>query len=188
MLRRAAHPRAGRQEGIVAEDPYERFGAVPSFSVTSEDVADGHPIVSLHRASGGNTSPQLSWSGFPAETKSFAVTIHDPDAPTGSGFWHWAVFNIPRSVTSLEQGAGSGGALPAGAVQLKNELRQVGFTGAEPPEGTGVHRYYVVVHAVDVDTLDLDAESTPAVLGFNLHFHTLARAVMVPTASYADEV
>ncbi|MGN6126021.1 MAG: YbhB/YbcL family Raf kinase inhibitor-like protein [Humibacter sp.] len=171
----------------MAEDPYERFGAVPSFTVTSEDVADGHPIVDDHRASGGNTSPQLSWSEFPAGTKSFAVTIHDPDAPTGSGFWHWAVYNIPASVTSLERGAGSaGGSLPAGAAQLKNELRQVGYTGAEPPEGTGVHRYFVVVHAVDVEHLDLDPESTPAVLGFNLHFHTLARAVIVPTASFAD--
>jgi len=171
----------------MAEDPYERFGAVPSFTVTSEDVADGLPIVVDHRASGGNISPQLSWSGFPADTKSFAVTIHDPDAPTGSGFWHWAVYNLPASVTSLERGAGSaGGSLPAGAAQLKNELRQVGYTGAEPPEGTGVHRYFVVVHAVDVEQLALDPESTPAVLGFNLHFHTLARAVIVPTASFAD--
>ena len=173
----------------MAEDPLERFGAVPSFTVTSEDVADGHPIGALHRASGGDTSPQLRWSGAPEGTKSYAVTIHDPDAPTGSGFWHWAVYNIPPSVTSLERGAGSaGGRLPHGAEQLKNELRAVGFTGAEPPEGTGVHRYYVVVHAVDVDRLDLDAESTPAVLGFNLHFHTLARAVMVPTAAFADEI
>jgi Raf kinase inhibitor-like YbhB/YbcL family protein len=173
----------------VTEDPLERFGAAPSFSVTSEDVADGHPIAALHRASGGNTSPQLSWSGAPEGTKSFAVTIHDPDAPTGSGFWHWAVYNIPPSVTSLERGAGSrSGTLPAGAEQLKNELRDVGFTGAEPPNGTGVHRYHIVVHAVDVDRLDLDPESTPAVLGFNLHFHTLARAVMVPTASFDDRV
>ncbi len=171
----------------MAEDPYERFGAVPSFTVTSEDVADGHPIAAPFRASGGNVSPQLSWSGFPEGTKSFAVTIHDPDAPTGSGFWHWAVYNIPADVTSLERGAGSAdGSLPAGAVQLKNELRQPGYTGAEPPEGTGVHRYHVVVHAVDVDRLDLDPESTPAVLGFNLHFHTLARGVITPTASYDD--
>ncbi|WP_460516461.1 YbhB/YbcL family Raf kinase inhibitor-like protein [Humibacter antri] len=173
----------------MAEDPYERFGAVPSFTVTSEDVADGHPIAARFRASGGDTSPQLSWSGFPEGTKSFAVTIHDPDAPTGAGFWHWAVCNIPPSTTSFERGAGNaGGPLPAGALQLKNELRQVGFTGAEPPEGTGMHRYHVVVHAVDVDHLDLDPESTPSVLGFNLHFHTLARAVMVPTASYGDDV
>ena len=173
----------------MAEDPYERFGSVPQFSVTSEDVADGHPIAAQFRASGGNTSPQLSWSGFPDGAKSFAVTIHDPDAPTGSGFWHWAVYNIPVSVTSLERGAGgAGGSLPGGAAQLKNELRQVGYTGAEPPQGTGVHRYFVVVHAVDVERLDLDPESTPAVLGFNLHFHTLARAVIVPTASYDDAV
>jgi Raf kinase inhibitor-like YbhB/YbcL family protein len=173
----------------MAEDPLERFGAVPQFTVTSEDVADGHPIAALYRASGGDTSPQLAWSGFPAETKSFAVTIHDPDAPTGSGFWHWAICNLPPTVTSLDRGAGSaGGSLPAGALQLKNEYREVGYTGAEPPEGTGRHRYHVVVHAVDVDRLDLDPESTPAVLGFNLHDHTLARAVIVPTAAYDDPV
>jgi len=171
----------------VAEDPYERFRAVPSFTVTSEDVVDGHPIDALFRASGGNTSPQLSWTGAPDAAKSFAVTIHDPDAPTGSGFWHWSVYNIPSSVTELARGAGSaGGSLPAGAAQLKNELREIGYTGAEPPEGTGVHRYFVAVHAVDVDRLELDPESTPAVLGFNLHFHTLARALIVPTASFAD--
>ena len=173
----------------MAEDPYERFGAVPQFTVTSEDIADGHPMGERFRAAGGNTSPQLSWSGFPAETKSFAVTIHDPDAPTGSGFWHWAVYDIPVSATSLERGAGSGqAALPAGAKQLKHELRDVGYTGAEPPEGTGMHHYHVVVHAVDVEHLELDPESTPAVLGFNLHFHTLARAVIVPTASFDDDL
>ncbi|NNC12717.1 YbhB/YbcL family Raf kinase inhibitor-like protein [Planctomonas sp. JC2975] len=171
----------------MAEDPYERFGAVPQFTVTSEDVADGRPVAALHRGSKGNTSPQLSWSGFPEGTKSFAVTIHDPDAPTGAGFWHWAVYNIPPSVTSFDRGAGSaGGSMPAGALQLKNEYREVGFAGAEPPDGTGRHRYYVVVHAVDVDRLDLDPESTPSVLGFNLHYHTLARAVMVPTAAFDD--
>ena len=171
----------------MAEDPYARFGAVPLFTLTSEDVADGVPLESTFRASGGDTSPQLSWSGFPEGTKSFAVTIHDPDAPTGAGFWHWAVYNIPASVTSLDRGAGNAhGQLPTGAAQLKNEYRQPGFAGAEPPEGTGRHRYLIVVYAVDVDHLDLDPESTPSVLGFNLHFHTLARAVIVPTAAFGD--
>jgi len=171
----------------VAEDPYERFGAVPLFAVTSEDLADGQPIPTAFRAGGDNISPQLSWSGFPAGTRSFAVTVHDPDAPTGSGFWHWAVHDIPASVSTLPRGAGNpGGALPPGAVQLKNELREVGYTGAAPPEGTGKHRYFVVVHAVDTEHLDLDPEATPGALGFTLHFHTLARAVMVPVAGYGD--
>jgi len=173
--------------GTVATDPYERFGAVPQFEVTSEDVADGAAIPSRFRAGGDDVSFELSWSGAPASTQSFAVTVHDPDAPTGSGFWHWAVFDVPPAVTSLPRGAGNpGGPLPAGARQLKNELREVGYTGAAPPQGTGVHRYVVVVHAVDVPHLDLDPEATPGVLGFTLHFHTLARAVMVPTASYDD--
>jgi hypothetical protein len=173
----------------MADDPYERFGAVPSFTLESEDFADGTPTPQLFRSPGGggaNVSPQLAWSGFPAETKSFAVTLHDPDAPTGSGFWHWAVRNLPVSVTSLDRGASL--ALPAGASHVKNELREAGYSGAEPPEGTGIHRYNLVVYALDVESIDLDDEATPAVLGFNLHFHTLARAYLTPTASFGDEV
>ncbi|HWU47724.1 MAG TPA: YbhB/YbcL family Raf kinase inhibitor-like protein [Humibacter sp.] len=173
-------------------DPFERFGAVASFALSSTDLADGEPLARAFRdtpSGGSNTSPQLSWSGFPAETKSFAVTVWDADAPTGSGFWHWAVYNIPAAVTSLPRGAGSaGGSLPARAAMLKNEYRRREFAGAEPPEGTGTHRYFVIVHAVDVERLDLDPESTPAVLGFNLHFHTLARAMLVPTAAHGDDL
>lgn len=175
----------------MANDPLERFGAVPSFTVSSDDVADGRPLSREQWGAGGgggDVSPQLAWTGFPQETKSFAVTIHDPDAPTGSGFWHWAVYNIPASVTDLPANAGAeGGAnLPAGAAMLSNEMRSKSFTGAEPPLGTGTHRYDIVVHALDVETLDLDPESTPAVLGFNAHFHTLARAVVSPVATAGD--
>ena len=172
-------------------DPYARLDEVPSFTLTSTDVTDGEPLALAQYAaeSGGDeVSPQLSWSGFPAETKSFAVTVYDPDAPTGSGFWHWAVFNIPADVTELPSGAGApdSDALPETAITLPNELRLTSFAGAAPPEGTGEHRYYVVVHAVDVPELDIDRESTPAVLGFNLHFHTLARAILVGTGSYGQ--
>ncbi|MFP3467345.1 YbhB/YbcL family Raf kinase inhibitor-like protein [Leifsonia sp. SIMBA_070] len=175
----------------MADDPLERFGAVPSFSVSSTDVTDGEPLARAHWAAdagGDDVSPQLSWSGFPAETKSFAVTIHDPDAPTGSGFWHWAVYNIPVSVTELpaKAGAEGGGNLPQGAAMLSNELRSKSFTGAAPPPGTGTHRYDIVVHALDVERLDLDPESTPAVLGFTAHFHTLARAVLAPVATAGE--
>lgn len=176
---------------MTSNDPHERFGAVPQFTLSSDDIADGRPLVRAQWGAGGggdDISPHLSWSGFPAETRSFAVTIHDPDAPTGSGFWHWAVYNIPATVTSLAAGAGAegGASLPAGAAMLSNEMRSKSFTGAGPPPGTGTHHYYVVVHALDVESLDLDPESTPAVLGFNAHFHTLARAVLVPTATAGD--
>ncbi|PJJ65212.1 YbhB/YbcL family Raf kinase inhibitor-like protein [Compostimonas suwonensis] len=170
-------------------NPYARLAAMPSFTLTSTDVADGQPLPAAQfgtSAGGSNVSPQLSWSGFPADTKSFAVTVYDPDAPTGSGFWHWAVFNIPVDVTSLATGAGApdSGLLPAGAVTLPNELRLARFDGAAPPEGTGVHRYFTVVHAVGVASLDIDSESTPAILGFNLNFTSLARAIIVPTGEF----
>jgi Raf kinase inhibitor-like YbhB/YbcL family protein len=125
----------------------------------------------------------LEWSGFPDGTRSFAVTIYDPCAPTASGFWHWAVANISVATTSLPSGAGDdgGSGLPDGAVQLRNDAGSRRYIGAAPPEGHGPHRYYVVVHAVDVESLDVDGDATPAFLGFNLFFHTLARATIVPT-------
>lgn len=161
-------------------DPLARFGEVPQFSLTSTDMTDGGPLRPAQYgtdAGGADVSPQLSWSGFPALTQSFALTVYDPDAPTGSGFWHWAVANLPVDVTSLR----AGGALPAGALVLPNEMRLTSFAGAGPPPGTGTHRYQFIVHAVDVPTLDLDPQATPGVLGFNLHFHTLARAVLEAT-------
>ena len=138
---------------------------------------------------GQSRSPALEWSGFPPETKSFAVTCFDPDAPTGAGFWHWAVYNIPASVTSLPAGAGAPGGelLPEGAITLPNEYRQAAFEGAGPPEGTGIHRYLLVVHAVDVPELELPERCTPTVLAFNLNYHALARAVITPTGSYEHE-
>ncbi len=176
---------------MTVEDPLARFGVVPLFTLTSDDVADDTPLARAQWGSGGggdDVSPQLSWSGFPAETKSFAVTIHDPDAPTGSGFWHWAVYNIPASVTSLAAGAGveGGAGLPAGAAMLSNEMGGKSFTGAGPPPGTGTHHYNIVVHALDVGHLELNPASTPAILGFNAHFHSLARAVLVPIATAGD--
>ena len=173
-------------------DPYARLGLDPTFAVTSDDMADGAPLRLRLRSSGiggSDTSPQLAWSGFPPETKSFAVTAFDPDAPTGSGFWHWAVYNIPASVTSLPAGAGDpgGAVLPAGAITMANEYRLEQYSGAQPPEGTGTHRYFFVVHAVDTEHLEIPAGSTPAVLGFNLFFHALGRAILVPTAAFDDD-
>jgi Raf kinase inhibitor-like YbhB/YbcL family protein len=156
--------------------------------VTSSDCSDGATLPMPHvsgvmGAGGEDRSPQLSWSGFPEGTQSFAVTVYDPDAPTASGFWHWAVANIPASVTELPGGAGDKDepTLPEGALQLRNDAGFAGYVGAAPPSGHGPHRYFLVVHAVDTDTLDVTADTTPAVLGFNLFFHTLARASMVVT-------
>ncbi|MGO4617118.1 YbhB/YbcL family Raf kinase inhibitor-like protein [Nocardia sp. 2YAB30] len=170
-------------------NPYDALPQLPSFTLTSDDATDGHPlgndqVSGVFGAGGKDISPQLSWSGFPAETKSFAVTVYDPDAPTASGFWHWAVADIPASVTSLPSGAGSGeegGALPTGAITLRNDGGFHGFVGAAPPSGHGPHRYFIVVHAVDVDSLGIDENATPAYLGFNLFSHTLARATLIGT-------
>lgn len=167
-------------------NPYDELPQVPSFTLTSDDVVDGQTLKSAQvgvGAGGEGRSPQLSWSGFPAGTKSFAITAYDPDAPTASGYWHWTVYDVPASVTSLDAGAGNastgGGSLPAGAIALTNDSLGRDFVGAAPPAGHKPHHYYFVVHAVDVDHLDLPENATPAVLGFNLFSHTLARATLV---------
>ncbi|WP_280345894.1 YbhB/YbcL family Raf kinase inhibitor-like protein [Nocardia neocaledoniensis] len=168
-------------------NPYDALPQVPSFTLTSADITDGQPlgndqVSGVFGAGGKDISPQLSWSGFPEGTQSFAVTVYDPDAPTASGFWHWAVANIPASVTSLDAGAGSaGGSLPIGAVSLRNDGGFPGFVGAAPPNGHGPHRYFVVVHAVDVAVLEVGPDASPAFLGFNLFSHTLGRATLIGT-------
>jgi Raf kinase inhibitor-like YbhB/YbcL family protein len=132
-------------------------------------------------------SPQLSWSGFPAATRSFAVTVYDPDAPTPSGFWHWAVADIAADVTTLDTDAGTPGddGLPDGAFHIANDLRVAAYVGAAPPPGTGKHRYHIAVNALDIPSvtdLGITPESTPAALSFFIGQHTLARAVLVPLA------
>jgi Raf kinase inhibitor-like YbhB/YbcL family protein len=169
----------------VSRNPYADLPSVADFELSSTDIADGQPLPSpqvsgVMGAGGGDVSPQLSWSGAPEGTRSFAVTVYDPDAPTASGFWHWAAFNLPASVTELPSGASVDG-LPDGAVQLRNDGGFAGYVGAAPPAGHGPHHYYVVVHAVDVESLDVPAEGSCAYLGFNLFTHTLARAVIVAT-------
>ncbi|MBV9450826.1 MAG: YbhB/YbcL family Raf kinase inhibitor-like protein [Streptosporangiaceae bacterium] len=164
--------------------PYDFMPAVPSFELRSDDVADGemmsdNQVYNGFGMSGENISPSLSWSGFPAETQGFAVTCYDPDAPTGSGFWHWVLLGLPASVTSLPSGAGSGAGLPAGAFHVRNDYGSKDFGGAAPPAGE-THRYVFAVHALDVDSLGIDDSVTPAVAGFNLRFHTIARALMTP--------
>jgi len=167
-------------------DPYAQLATLRDFApltLTSTDIAHDQPLPRAQwggATGGGDTSPQLSWSGAPEGTKSFALSCFDPDAPTGSGFWHWAVYDIPAHVTSFPTGE-----TPAG-VTLKSETGVPGFIGAAPPPGTGVHRYFFVVDALDVEHLDLPDGATPAVLGFNRHFHSLARGILVPTATSDD--
>jgi Raf kinase inhibitor-like YbhB/YbcL family protein len=170
----------------VAPDPYELLPKAGSFTVTSTDVAQGEPLSDDHAFAGGNTSPELSWSGFPEATKAFVVTCFDPDAPIVSGFWHWVLVNLPATVTSLPTGAGTTERLENGAFHVRNDFGTKSYGGAAPPAGDQVHRYYFVVHAIDVEALDVDADATPAVVGFNLAFHTLARAIITPTYQVAE--
>lgn len=170
-------------------DPFDRIPPTASFTVSSTTVTDGGawPAPQYSGAfdvpGGEDISPQLSWSGAPEGTKGYAVTVYDPDAPTQSGFWHWAVANIPASASELPEGAGSaaGDQLPAGAFQLKNDGGTAQFVGAAPPSGHGPHRYFITVHALDVEDLGVGPDASPAFLGFNIFFHTLGRAVMVVT-------
>ncbi|GAB7041194.1 MULTISPECIES: YbhB/YbcL family Raf kinase inhibitor-like protein [Catenuloplanes] len=172
-------------ERPVAPDPYDLLPPVPSFALTSTDIADGTALddTFAHDSVGGrNVSPQLSWSGFPAGTRSFVVTCFDPDAPTGSGFWHWVAVNLPVTVTELAQGAGSTeGGLPDGAFHVRNDYGTLSYGGSAPPAGDREHRYVFAVHAVDVEALDVTWDVSPAVVGFNLAFHTLARATLRST-------
>jgi Raf kinase inhibitor-like YbhB/YbcL family protein len=158
------------------------------FVLSSAAVPDGgtfadEQLLNGFGCTGGNISPDLSWSGAPAATKSFALTMFDPDAPTGSGFWHWLIVNIPPSVTKLPKGAGNPGSpgLPAGALQTRTDLGVPGYGGPCPPAGDKPHRYQFTLFAVDVDKLDVTADSSGAAVGFALHFHGFARTGFTAT-------
>ena len=172
-------------ERPVTPDPYGLLPAVPSFTVTSDDVTDGAPLKDDQVAALGNISPQLSWSGAPEGTQSYVVTCFDPDAPTPSGFWHWVLVDLPASVTSLDADAGADGAsLPGNAFMCRNDGNQHAFMGAAPPQGDQVHRYYFVVHAVGPESLGVDASASAAVVSFNLAFKTLGRAIIHGTYQF----
>jgi Raf kinase inhibitor-like YbhB/YbcL family protein len=167
----------------MANHPNWRLPEVPSFTLTSPDFEEGETLPQWARsgiagAGGEDRSPTLHWEGAPSGTRSFALSCYDPDAPTGSGWWHWAVYNIPAKVTALPQNAGDpdAGLLPPGAITLPNEIRLERYLGAAPPSGHGEHRYVFTVSALDVERLDIPAGSTPAILGFQLVDHVVARA------------
>lgn len=170
----------------IGNDQFARLEDVPEFTVTSNTVTQGQewPQAQYSGAmgipNGQDISPHLSWSGAPEDTKSYAVTIFDPDAPTGSGFWHWSVGNIPADVTELAENAGTsdGADLPAGAFQLKNDAGATGFIGAAPPAGHGAHRYVITVHALGVEKLDIPEDASNAFFGFNRFGNTLGRATL----------
>jgi Raf kinase inhibitor-like YbhB/YbcL family protein len=170
-------------ERATPPDPYDFLPEVPSFTVTSTVAADGVPLSDAHAhhsVGGGNTSPELTWSGAPSATRSYAVTCLDPDAPTGSGVWHWVLVNIPADVTTLPAGSGSSEKLDNGAFHIRNDLGGLGYDGAAPPPGDRPHRYLFVVHALDVDALDVTPNLSAAFVAFNITAHTLARAVIRP--------
>lgn len=145
---------------------------------------DNPQVFSGFGCSGENVSPALQWQDAPKETKSFAVTVYDPDAPTGSGWWHWLIFNIPASVSKLPAGAGKpeGGLAPKGSVQSRTDFGQPGYGGPCPPEGDKPHRYIFTVHALKVEELPLKEEASGAMVGFYLNQNTLAKASL--TAYY----
>ena len=168
-------------------NPYDSLPQVPPLTVTSDDIADGQPLSNAHLAdmmglTGENLSPHLAWAGAPPDTQSFAVTCFDPDAPTGSGFWHWVLFDIPASVSELPRGAGSGAmkGRPEGSIHARNDVGLPGYVGAAPPPGHGDHRYIFAVHALGVPTLGLDESASPAYVGFNCTFNTTARGLLTP--------
>ncbi|PID96260.1 MAG: YbhB/YbcL family Raf kinase inhibitor-like protein [Actinomycetales bacterium] len=166
-------------ERPIAPNPYDLLPAVPSFTVSSDDVHDGAPLGDDQVAALGNCSPQLSWSGAPEGTKSYTVTCFDPDAPTPSGFWHWVLVDLPADVTSLPAGVGVEGAeLPGSAFMCRNDGGSKAFMGAAPPAGDHPHRYFFVVHAVDKESLGADSDTSAAVVSFQLAFATLGRAIV----------
>ena len=154
-----------------------------ALTLSSPDAKQGSTLA-LEQVFGGfgctgqNLSPALNWTGVPTGTKSFALTVYDPDAPTGSGFWHWVVYNIPGSTVNLPKNAGnpSSNLMPAGAVQNNTDFGMPGYGGPCPPAGDKPHRYRFTLYALDVDKLELPPTATAAFVGFNLNGHILAKA------------
>jgi len=158
------------------------FSEQGKFTLSSPDIPTKSSmkeaqVFSGFGCTGQNISPSLAWKNFPAETKSFALMVHDPDAPTGSGWWHWVVYNIPAKVTSLQAGAGKadGNQLPQGAVQSNTDFGSPGYGGPCPPKGDKPHRYVFTVFALKVEKLDLPLNATGALVGFMVRQNAIAK-------------
>ncbi|NVK72256.1 MAG: YbhB/YbcL family Raf kinase inhibitor-like protein [Oceanospirillaceae bacterium] len=152
-----------------------------AFELTSQDIQEGQKIPQAFEfdgfgCSGLNKSPQLQWVGAPKGTKSFAITVYDPDAPSGSGWWHWSALNIPASVTSLPQGADLA---KFGATELKSDYGSVGFGGVCPPQGDNMHRYQFTVWALPVEKLDLSVDASAALAGFTVRSMAIGKAMLI---------
>jgi Raf kinase inhibitor-like YbhB/YbcL family protein len=177
----------GRAHDRELPDPYEFLPVVPAFPVASTTVRNGHPLPTAQLSGifgvpgGKDISPELSWSGFPKATKSFVVSMYDPEAPTGSGFWHWIVEDIPATSTSLPQDAGAlhSATLPAGAIQLDGDSGTPRYIGGAPPAGSGLHYYYITITALNEPTTGLGATTSGALFNFELDSHTIARATII---------
>lgn len=161
------------------------LGAQPStaFTLTSTDLKGNTfqqaQIFNGFGCSGGNVSPQVSWSGAPAGTRSFALTMYDPDAPTGSGWWHWLVVNMPASTTKLDTGA-SGKSMPSGAQEIRTDFGKPGYGGPCPPPGAP-HHYVFTIYALKVEKLDVDPQAGGAMTGFMINQNKLGEAKLTAT-------
>jgi Raf kinase inhibitor-like YbhB/YbcL family protein len=174
---------------VAALLPHAAFAA-DKFTLASPEVKPNVQIAEAQvykgfGCSGGNVSPSLTWSNPPAGTKSFAVTVYDPDAPTGSGWWHWVIFNLPADTRALAAGAGNpaAGKLPKGAVQSLTDFGAPGYCGPCPPKGDRPHRYIFTVHALKVDKLDLNERTMPALVGFSVTMNRIDKASFMSTYS-----
>jgi len=159
--------------------------AVVGLALTSPEIAPGATIQNeqVYRGfgcNGTNISPELRWSGAPGATKGYAVTVYDPDAPTGSGWWHWVIINIPPTASFLPRNAGDPklGLAPPGTIQIRTDFGTVGYGGPCPPAGDRPHRYQFTIFALDIDRLPVDDTVTAALVGFNLRTHTLSKATL----------
>lgn len=157
------------------------FSYSNSLSLTSNDIAQGEFMSKAHEfngfgCSGDDLSPHLQWSNAPEGTKSFAITVYDPDAPTGSGWWHWQIVNIPKNISELATGAGTMGknSVPQGSVHISNDYGVKGFGGACPPSGHGVHHYRFTIHALSVEKLELPEDASGALAGYMINANTIA--------------
>ncbi|MEW6562245.1 MAG: YbhB/YbcL family Raf kinase inhibitor-like protein [Pseudomonadota bacterium] len=163
-------------------------GSALAFDLSSPELQPGRPMSKAQEfkgfgCDGGNVSPALNWKDAPAGTRSFAVTVYDPDAPTGSGWWHWVVYDIPATATGLPGGAVVKAPLPEGAKQGRNDFGGRDFGGACPPVGDKPHRYIYTVHALKVEKLEVPEDASPALIGFMLHSNRIGQAKL--TATYA---